>query len=104
MSFTILYFCFLYIYWLIKLYVLSVQFCDTGSTYCIVCSPPNVRSPCVTLCLTPCTLTSPLSSGNHHAVSCVYGFCWFVLPVRPLVAFSFLSTYMAAVDLNWGVQ
>ena len=63
---------------------------DTSSSYCIVCPTPKVKSSFVTIYLVPFTLyylPTPLPSGNHHTVFCVYE----VLFSLGFVAFSFIS-------------
>ena len=58
-----------------------------------VCPPPEVRSPSITVYLTPFTLHCPrpsFSSGNQQTVVCVYE-SLFVCLVCSFVAFSFTS-------------
>ena len=53
--------------------VSGAQFCNTLSVHCVVCSPPQVRSPSVTIYSPspPLPPPSPLP-GNHHTVVCVH--------------------------------
>ena len=71
----------------------GVQFYKTSSVYFIVCSPPQVKSPSITIypTFTLLTLLTPLPSGNHHTVVCVWlllflVFCFALL--NPLTFFN----------------
>ena len=46
-------------HWLIKLYVSGAQFYNTSSVYCIMCSPPQVKSLSITICSLLPSSTSP---------------------------------------------
>ena len=58
------------------IWVSSVKFYDTSSIYCIVCLPPKVKSPSITMYLTIFTFCPsshpPFPSSNHHTVVCIY--------------------------------
>ena len=62
-------------HWLIKLHRFQVYNSITHHL-CIVCSPPQIKSPSITIYL-PFTLfylphPTPFPSGNHHTVVCVH--------------------------------
>ena len=64
-------------HWLIKLYRFHVQFYNTSSVHCIVCSPHKIKSPSITIYLPIVSSISPIPlppfpSGNHHSVVCIY--------------------------------
>ena len=56
--------------------VSGIQFYNTSSVYCVVCSPPKVKSPSITIYppLPSSTAPTPSPSGNHRTVVCIYGF------------------------------
>ena len=57
------------------IYVPGVQFHNTPSVYCIVCSPPQVKSPATTIYAPFAVfypLPPPFPSGNHHVVVFVF--------------------------------
>ena len=61
---------------LIQLYKFQVynSVMNTSSVYCIMCSPPKVKSTSVSMCpplVLHCSL-APLPSGNRQTVICVY--------------------------------
>ena len=65
--------------------VSGAQFYNTPSGQCVVCSPPQGRSPSITI-YPPYTffyLLLPFLSGNHHTIACVYEFCLFCFFPNP---------------------
>ena len=63
----------------------------SSSEYCIVCSPPQVKSPFTpmyshfTLFYLP---LHPFPSGNHHIVFCVYKVFYFYFLLNPFTFFT----------------
>ena len=71
--------------------VSGVQFHNTSFVFCVVCSPPWVKSPSI-------TIYPPFPSGNRHAVVCVYEGFFSLIPLLFSPSPPALSP-MAAVSL-----
>ena len=73
--------------WLIKLLIKlsGVQFYNTSSAYCIVCSPPQLTSPSIPIYppIASSTSLTAFPSGNHHPVVSAVSFCLIPSPVSP---------------------
>ena len=93
-------------HWLITLHRFQLNN-SIHHLYIVLCSPPQVRSPSITMC-PPTTLSYlplPFSADNHHTVVCVYESFFVCLiplplslipqPLSPLTAVSLFSVSMS---------
>ena len=58
--------------WLIQLFRFQVYNSTTRHLYSVLCSPPQVKSPSITIYPPLPSSASLLPSGNHHTVVCVH--------------------------------
>lgn len=76
--------------------VSSVRVYDTWPACCVVCPPPRVSSPSITIYLPrrhSSLLPHPLPSGNHHHGACVWDlFCSFCSSCLSICCFQFQNS------------